>query len=296
MNTSSRILERGYRRYTGPRESVGHAMRSTIAQTLRHMMGLHRPARYKVLPFITLAIVFLPGVAFVGAASFLPAEADEFIPTYWQYYGYVSGGLVLFAAIVIPDALCGDRRSRSLSLYFSSALSRMTYLASKFLAVVIALLFGTLAPSLLLLVGYVIQGEGPTGALGFAATLARVIGSGLAIALAYAGIGMAMSTITDRRGFASAAIFFGVGLSGILSGILVFVLHVPKAFFLVSFVRAQSETVRTIFGLPPFGSDGFDREFSIGSAWWPIAVAEALWIAVPIVFCVQRYRKGRVTR
>lgn len=294
----SRILERGYRRYEGPRQSVGHAMRSTIAHTIRHVMGLHRPARYKVLPFLTLLFCYLPAIVFVGVAALLPPEASEFIPSYHEYYQFVANAVVLFAVIVVPDALCADRRSRSLSLYFSSALNRMTYLLAKFIAIMSCLLFATLGPVLLVLLGLVFQSKGPDGPDGVAIALLRIIGAATVVALACAALGMGVSSFTDRRGFASAGMFIIPFITQPLSFILVELMNLPRDFFMASFVRAQLEVGQFIFGQPRIspGAFGPDESLMISGRWGIILLAEALWILVPMAYCIHRYRIGRVTR
>ena len=57
------------------------------------------------------------------------AEGD--LITYGDYTFIIGSALALFAALVAPEALCPDRRSRVLSLYLASPLTRMTYLLSK---------------------------------------------------------------------------------------------------------------------------------------------------------------------
>ena len=47
----ARILEPGYRPYRGVRLGVGHSVWALARHTTERIMGLRRPARYKVLPF-----------------------------------------------------------------------------------------------------------------------------------------------------------------------------------------------------------------------------------------------------
>ena len=42
---SARIVDRGYRRYTGPRRGTSGAVRSLIVQTLQRILGIRRPEK-----------------------------------------------------------------------------------------------------------------------------------------------------------------------------------------------------------------------------------------------------------
>ena len=137
VQAAATIGERGYRRYDGPRRGEGAAVISVWRHTIQRVLGLRRAARHKVLPFLTIIIAFLPAIAFIGVLALLPRTADDgsqstdFVPTYSEYYGFVSAAILLFVVFVAPEALCPDRRSKSLSLYLASPLRRDTYLAAK---------------------------------------------------------------------------------------------------------------------------------------------------------------------
>ena len=42
--------------------------------------------------------------------------------------------ILVFAVVITPELLCPDRRDRTLTLYFSTAVSRFEYVLGKFLA------------------------------------------------------------------------------------------------------------------------------------------------------------------
>jgi ABC-2 type transport system permease protein len=119
-------------------------------------MGLKRPARYKVLPFASVIIAYLPAVAFIGIVALIPngrIRLSGFIPGPGRYYGFITAAIILFTILAAPEALCPDKRSRFLGVYLSSPLNRSTYLLAKAIAVVGVLLLVTLGPPLLLLIG-----------------------------------------------------------------------------------------------------------------------------------------------
>ena len=73
------------------------------------------------------------------------------LPSYSDYYGYVTAAIVVFTAFVAPELLCSDRRDRMLGLYLASPLTRDTYLLAKAAAVMAVLGLVTLGPPLFML-------------------------------------------------------------------------------------------------------------------------------------------------
>src|SRR3954466_7274879 len=207
------IHERGYRRYEGERAGWGHAVGALSLHTFQRIMGLRRPARHKVLPFLSVIIAYLPAAVFVGVIALFPQQGREARITYGHYYGFVTGAIFLFVTFVAPEALCPDRRWRSLSLYLASPLDRMTYLLAKAIAVVSALLLVTVGPLLLLLVGFVLQNSGPDGPWNVALTVGRILAGGVVLSVTYAALSMAVSSFTDRRAFAGAGTFLILTMS-----------------------------------------------------------------------------------
>src|SRR5262249_36421076 len=183
------------------------ALRRLARHTFQRILGLRRPARYKILPFLAVIIAYLPAAVFVGIIALIPDGARNARITYAQYYGFITAAIFLFVTFVAPEALCPDRHWRSLSLYLSSPLNRMTYLLSKAIAIVSPLLLVTVGPLLVLLIGFVLQTRGPHGPGNVLLTLLRILAGGLVLSLNFGAISMAVSSITDRRAFAAAATF-----------------------------------------------------------------------------------------
>ncbi|MEJ7585849.1 MAG: ABC transporter permease subunit, partial [Acidimicrobiales bacterium] len=112
----------------------------------------------------------------------------------------------MFVAVVAPEILCTDRRTGMLGVYLASPLTRDTYLLAKALATLIVLAFVTIGPPLLMLIAFIVQGEGPDGVAGVALTVVRILGSGLAISILYTAFSMGVSSLTDRKAFATAGL------------------------------------------------------------------------------------------
>jgi len=204
--SDARIYEQGYRRYDGPRLGQWAAVRSVWKHTLQRVLGLRRSARHKVLPFLAVTLAYLPAIAFIGILALVPRDANQardLAPTYYEYYGFVTAAIVLFIVFSAPEALCPDRRNRSMSLYLASPLTRDTYLLAKALAVFSALCLVTIGPLLLLLIGYVLQSNGPDGPVGVLAELARIVGAGAAVAAFGTAFALALASLTDRKGLAT---------------------------------------------------------------------------------------------
>ncbi len=257
----ARILEPGYRPYRGIRLGVAHSVWALARHTAERIMGLKRPARYKVLPFAAVLIAYLPAIAFIGIVALLPRgriRLSDFIPGPGRYYGFITAAIILFAALAAPEALCPDKRSRFLGVYLSSPLNRSTYLLAKAIAVVGVLLLVTLGPPLLLLFGLALQDAGPRSFGDFMGTLGQILIAGMALSLMFGAIGLAIPSLTDRRAFASAGSLLLILGSTAITSVIVFGLHGPKNLLALALSRLPFELALRIFTLPglPTGPSG----------------------------------------
>ena len=292
VGAEARILERGYRRYTGPRQGQAHAVRSVIAHTLRRILGLRRPTRSKVLPVLSIVFAYLPATVFVGIIALFGRfggreQAREIIPEYSEYYGFIISAIILFVAFVAPEALCPDRRSRVLSLYLASPLTRMTYLLAKASAVAIVIMGVTVGPPLLLLIGLMMQSAGPDGPLEVIKVVIRILESGIFLALLYTSISMAIASLTDRRAVAAAATLFVLVGSAIVSETLIEGLGASLNLRALNLSGGPLELVVKIYG---------EQAVEVGAETWVMAVSFAAWIAGASAIAIVRYRKLQVTR
>ncbi len=219
----AQIIDRGYRRYDGERTGVRGAVRSVTIAAIQRSLGMRRSIWAKVLPVIAILFAYVPAIVFIGLAALLPESlvGGEFFVGYPDYYGFISAAILLFVAFVAPEVLCTDRQSRMLGLYLASPLTRDTYLLGKLMAIAIVLAVVTVGPPLLLLIAYSIEGIGPDGALGWLGMFARVVAAGVAVSATYTAISLAISSFTDRRAIASAAIIGTLLVLGTAVGSLV---------------------------------------------------------------------------
>ena len=206
--STARIVDRSYRPYEGARGGVGTSMLTVVKHSIQRSLGIKRTIWQKVLPAFTIAISFIPAIVYIGLAALIPADnrPDDLLPSYAEYYGFITTGLVVFTSFVAPEVLCTDRRTGMLGLYLASPLDRNTYLVSKAAAVASVLAVVTMGPQLLMLVAYALIGDGPGGPLDYLVLVLRILLAGLSVSVLYTALSLAVSSFTARRAAASATI------------------------------------------------------------------------------------------
>ena len=221
----AQIIDRGYRKYDGPRTGVIGAQRAVFRHSVQRALGMRRTIWAKVLPIATIGFAYVPAIVFVGVIALFPAAdtADIELPSYGEYYTFVIAAIMAFVAIVAPEVLCTDRRTGMLGVYLAAPLDRDTYLVAKSAAIGFALSLVCLGPPLFMLIANVLQSQGPEGFVDIVDTLWRVLVAGLAVTALYTGITVGITSLTDRKFIAMAAIMllFLVSLStaGIIQGV-----------------------------------------------------------------------------
>ena len=258
-------------------------------QSVRATLGLGRLARHKMFPLLSVAIAYVPAIVFVGAAVLIPEgilEPGE-IADYAGYYGFITAAIVLFAALVAPEVLVGDRRNGMLALYLSTPLHRGTYLTAKAIAVVGTLGLVTLGPPLLVLLGYTFEGSGPEGLGNWMLVLLRIVVSGFAVSAALSSISMAVSCLTDRRAFAATAVVLIVLATPALAGALVDAADLSPYWRLIDVFSMPFELVYRVFG-----QAGNFPELSTIS----IVAVNLAWTLLGIAVVVWRYRTLVIAR
>jgi len=289
----ARILDRGYRPYEGPRRGPGGAVRALTVHSMQRALGLKRSAAQKVLPVLAVLIAYLPAVVFIGLSVLIEdtlLRNQDLIPTYSEYYSFISAAIVVFTAFVAPELLCPDRRSGMLGLYLASPLTRTTYLASKALAVVGLLALVTLGPPLLLLIAFVLLGKGPDGPGGVARLLAEVVAGGAAVAMLQASLSLAVSSTTTRKAAASAGIILILLASAAVSEALVDGAGAAPEWFCVNLLEMPFELVTRIYG--DVNTDPAIAAIPTGT----IVAAYLGWTALFAGFTWLRYRRVAVGR
>lgn len=217
---NARILDRGYRKFDGQRLGVGSAIRSTAWQTTRSIFGLGRKARHKFFPMAIIGVVYLIVVIQLAVVFLFGEETAEFLTT--NSWEQVAPGIVmiLFAALVAPDAIVRDQKNGMFSLYMSTPLTKPTYIAAKTLSVAGSILLITFGPGFLYLLGKTVKGMGPDGIGQWFETFGRLLLACVLVSLFLCIFGLAFSCFTNRRAIASIVVFLAYMGPAIASGVL----------------------------------------------------------------------------
>ncbi|MDE0215513.1 MAG: ABC transporter permease subunit [bacterium] len=287
--TEARIHDRGYLAYDGPRHGAHRAMINLSYHTVQRVLGLKRSNWQKVLPAISLLIAFIPAIVFIGIAAFLPRGEELELNSTVNYYGFITGALFLFTAFVAPEAVCTDRRSGMLGLYLASPLSRDTYLLAKAAAIAAVLGTMTLGPPLLMLIAFTLADAGPSGVTGWLIELGRILASGTALAVFWAALSLALSSLTARRSLASVGIFVGLLASSAVGDGLAAGADLGDSYALFNLVGLPFEAVWRIFG-----DQQFDAPITGVDTWAIFATLVGLIVAFS-AFARWRYQRIEVT-
>jgi ABC-type transport system involved in multi-copper enzyme maturation permease subunit len=294
--STARIVDRSYRPYEGARGGVGTSMLTVLKHSIQRSLGIKRTIWQKVLPAFTIAISFIPAIVYIGLAALIPADnrPDDLLPSYAEYYGFITTGLVVFTSFVAPEVLCTDRRTGMLGLYLASPLDRNTYLISKGAAVASVLAVVTMGPQLLMLVAYALIGEGPGGPLDYLVLVLHILLAGLSVSLLYTALSLAVSSFTARRAAASATII----LMLLTSAIFVSSLTDQEGgagwspnLVVFDFITLPLALVFHIFG----ETEQIDRPYDDVSRT-VLLLANLAWIVLFAAITRWRYQKMTVTR
>lgn len=217
------VYDRGYRPYSGPRGRRGAATFALYKASIRRALGLRRVWRQKVAPFVLLGVVTIPAVVNVGIGYVTRDQVIDRIEiiTYRDYVG-VSSALLLFVALVAPDVMCPDRRQHVLPLMFARPLIGRDYVAAKVGAIGTILFLFSFIPQMVLFIGNMLVSDSAldyfTGNLD---VLWQVPLAVFLLAIFYAIVGLAISSLTDRRIVAGASVIGLFLVTSIASAILV---------------------------------------------------------------------------
>ena len=174
-----------------------------------------------------------------------------------------------------------------LSLYLSTAVGRLAYVAGKFLAALVPLLSLTLLPVLLLFVGNTFFADSATGYLAdhWHDSL-RIVASGLLLASYFSLVGLAVASFTSRRAFALGGYVALMLIPTFVGGSLVGDAGLDRHLQLIMLGRLPIAAARSLYGGeqdPEFGAgrlvvvgrSGVVMAISAGCLWWRYRRADA---------------------
>lgn len=198
------LYDLGYQRYTGRRLDRANAIRTLFAFSFRTAFGLGRGARSKVIPSIILAVVFIPAIVSVGAASTTGFSA---LISYDNHLQFTSFLIALFAAAQAPELIVTDRQYGVLTLYLARPLTGVMYALAKLAALVAAMMVLTFGPQLLLFLGKVFISVSPWTAFKDEWTvLGPLIFGTFTVSCFIGSVAMGIASFGGRRAYASASV------------------------------------------------------------------------------------------
>lgn len=198
------IYDLGYQHYTGERRGRLYAFRTLFEFSFRSAFGLGRGEKAKSLPVLVAAVVYLPALIQIGVAS--SSGMVNFI-SYANHLEFTAFLLALFSAAQAPELIVTDRQQGILSLYLSRPLRAVDYALAKLAALTGAMLVLTLGPQLMLFLGRIFVSNTPWPT--FVAEwpkLVPIVGGTVMVSLFFAAIGLGLSSLASRRGYATAGV------------------------------------------------------------------------------------------
>ncbi len=191
------IHDLGYRAYDGPREGTGTIAINLFVTGLRHVFGLGRSGKSKVLPFLLLAMSVLPALIVVGVVVL--TGLGQLPITYAGYINQTQLLISLFAAAQAPVLFSRDLRHRSIVLYLARPLSAPIFAFTRWLSLTVSILLFMAVPTVLLFVGALLAELDVSDQT---TSLLKALALQVLLATMLAGITGLISSISLRRGFA----------------------------------------------------------------------------------------------
>ncbi|TVR75754.1 MAG: hypothetical protein EA415_03010 [Sphaerobacteraceae bacterium] len=206
------VYRRKYNRYAGSRQGRARSYGAVIFHSWRRALGIRRKWTSKILPIFLYVAAFVPVIGFIAVPAIIGVDGFEFEP--YGLFSSLSLILLVFAAAASPEMLCDDRRENVLPLYYSRGMTRWDYLAAKLIALGSIMLSVSLLPALLLFLGNTFLQDQPFSYLGSNLDqFPKILATALLLSIFYAAIGLAVASMTERKGIASA-ILIGIFLAG----------------------------------------------------------------------------------
>ncbi len=297
--SEARIHDVRYRPYEGeikgsPRRAVGSMARWSAMRAL----GARRPWTAKVVPVGLALIAFGPAITVLGVKALLGTQITQQLPgdiiPFATYYQLIAFAILAYAAIVIPETMCPDRRSRVLDLYLSTAMSPREYVVGKVLASAVPLLAVTTLPLVFLYVGNVFFSDDPFGYVGdHLREIPAILFGGILIALVYTLMGLAVASLTSRRAFATVGFVLMLIVTGLIGGVLRDALNLGPNSRLVNLQFQPVWLAQKVIGEAPasIAQDGPLQRFDTPDTSLLI-LSNAIIIVVCVAVLALRYRRS----
>lgn len=282
---SSEIYDIGYRHYDGVRLGRGYSTRALAAHSLRGVFGLGRPARSKIVPFALAVVMLLPAVVSIAMMALMKQRGMP----YSGFAVIMQAVVAIFLAAQAPAVVAPDLRYRVLPLYLSRPVTIVEYVTAKVAAMTAALFLLLALPLTLIFIGeLVIDLEGPPQTKEYLGAMLMA----LVLALLLSVFGLAIASLTPRRGLGVASVIAVYLLVSASIPVIYGTLHsmdkddlaawawLLNPFWLVDAVQSW------LFGTPPHS---IESNYPPGPA---PAIITVVLVAAGIGVLALRYRKA----
>ncbi len=274
-----------YSRYEGERRGPLAGVVSLARWGALRSLGARRGWKAKAVPITLALLAAAPALIVLGVRALFAEQSgidlSDALP-FSDYQAIIGIVILLFAGITAPELLCPDRRDGTLSLYFSTAVSRREYLTGRILASVVPLLLVTLVPLLVLYGGILVFELHPIAYLQDNwAELPRILAAGILLAVYYGLVSLAVASLTGRRAFAIGGYLVVLIAPSLVAGLVGEALGNPDWPLLLQFSTLPISFAASLFP---------DTDIPNSTAAW--AAAYALVVALAMVTLLRRYRPG----
>lgn len=301
MTPKGVIYDPGYRRYEGRYLGRGYAIGSLMLSDLKRALGIGKGVWYKAFLWLFVGIILIQAImAFFFDAIAGGRVPSSLAPPHSLLFDMANIIFLFLSAMVAPDLLCSDRKSKVLSLYLVRPIELYDYLLAKG-----AVLFGfvTLVAFVPQLGIFIAKALTAPDALKYFAEHGRDLGAAfvasLIYALFYGALAMAISSLTVQQGYATAAIIIVPNLLGLAAGLLW--LNAKNNYWqLLDISGLPSGVKNALLGISPAVSsvsvrtEGNEQVISFQPLeWWVYLLALAAIIAISWSIVLVSYAKER---
>ena len=241
------VYDLGYVPHEGGRLGRGAVIRAMIFDGARRSLGLRRKPWAKVLPWGLVASAIVPAVWLVGLTFVVSGfEVKELGPfgSPHRFFQFIGTLFMLFVALVTPTLFIPDRRYGVLSVYASRPIRASDYLMARVTTIAILSALYILIPHVTMYIGVSALNENGiwAGLSGNASEIPAILGTTVALIVAYVAPAILISLYVGRVAFATGGYVLVMMMSGELadaiprvSDLLLFKVLAPFSLFLNPF-------------------------------------------------------------
>ena len=218
----------------------------------------------------------------------LAGAASGFLITEFKVPAFIATLAMMSIARGLANMITDGSQIIGFPAWFNmSAIIRYGGFLTLTVAVMLILSIVTIGPLVLNLIGYSFEGAGPGGIVDTVELLVRMFVAGMLVTIVYTALSMGVSSLTDRRAWASAGIVVLMILSSVVPSLLVDAADMSDQLMLLNLLVAPLELVVRIYGdTPEF------PELSTAS----LVGACAAWVVLGFATAVAKYRNIGGTR